>query len=88
MTLKNNFAKINLEAIEMATITFEFSDKAYDVLEKVAEWRDVSINEFVRRAVLEKMEDTEDLMAVQEALREDDGSEPISHDELWRRLEA
>ena len=72
----------------MATITFEFSDKAYDVLEKVAEWRDVSINEFVRRAVLEKMEDTEDLMAVQEALREDDSSEPISHEELWRRLES
>ncbi len=70
----------------MAIISFEFSDKAYDVLEKVAEWRDVSINEFVRRAVLEKMEDTEDLMSVQEALREDDGEEPISHEELWRRL--
>ncbi len=56
----------------MATITFEFSDKAYDVLEKVAEWRDVSVNEFVRRAVLEKMEDTEDLMSVEESLREDE----------------
>ena len=56
----------------MATISFEFSDKAYDVLEKVAQWRDVSVNEFVRRAVLEKMEDTEDLMSVEESLREDD----------------
>lgn len=71
----------------MATISFEFSDKAYEVLEELAEWRDVSINEFARRALLEKMEDTEDLKAVEEALREDDG-ETISHAELWRRLKA
>lgn len=71
----------------MATISFEFSDKAYEVLEEPAEWRDVSINEFARRALLEKMEDTEDLKAVEEALREDDG-ETISHAELWRRLKA
>ena len=71
----------------MATISFEFSDKAYEVLEELAEWRDVSVNEFVRRAVLEKMEDTEDLRAVEEALRDDDG-ETISHAELWRRLHS
>ncbi|MBQ3452194.1 MAG: ribbon-helix-helix protein, CopG family [Selenomonadaceae bacterium] len=71
----------------MATISFEFSDKAYEVLEELAEWRDVSINEFARRALLEKMEDTEDLKAVEEALREDDG-ETISHEELWRRLKT
>lgn len=59
----------------MATISFEFSDKAYEVLEEV------------RRAVLEKMEDTEDLRAVEDALREDDG-ETISHAELCRRLKA
>ncbi len=57
----------------MATISVDFSDKAYEVLEELAEWRDVSINEFARRALLEKMEDTEDLKAVEEALREDDG---------------
>lgn len=71
----------------MATISFEFSDKAYEVLEELAEWRDISINEFVRRAVLEKMEDTEDLRAVEEAMREDDG-ETISHAEFWRRLNS
>ena len=71
----------------MATISFEFSDKAYEVLEELAEWRDVSVNEFVRRAVLEKMEDTEDLRAVEEALREDDGT-AIPHSEFWRRLNS
>lgn len=35
----------------MATISFEFSDKAYALLEELAEWRDVSVNEFVHRAV-------------------------------------
>ena len=54
----------------MATISFEFSDKAYDVLEDLAERCDVSISEFARRALLEKMEDTEDLMAAEEAMRE------------------
>ncbi|MBQ6005403.1 MAG: ribbon-helix-helix protein, CopG family [Selenomonadaceae bacterium] len=71
----------------MATISFEFSDKAYEVLEELAEWRDVSVNEFVRRAVLEKMEDTEDLRAVEESLREDDGT-AIPHSEFWRRLNS
>ena len=54
----------------MATISFEFSDKAYDVLEDLAERCDVSISEFARRALLEKMEDTEDLIAAEEAMRE------------------
>lgn len=54
----------------MATISFEFSDKAYDVLEDLAERCDVSISEFARRALLKKMEDTEDLIAAEEAMRE------------------
>ena len=54
----------------MATISFEFSDKAYAVLEELAERCDVSINEFARRALLEKMEDTEDIFAADEAMRD------------------
>ena len=64
----------------MATITFEVSDKAYDILEELADWRDISVNEFARRALLEKMEDTEDLKSVAEVLLEDDG-EPIPFEE-------
>ena len=56
----------------MATITFEVSDKAYDILEELADWRDISVNEFARRALLEKMEDTEDLKSVAEILLEDE----------------
>ena len=54
----------------MATISFEFSDKAYDVLEELAGRCDVSVSEFARRALLEKMEDTEDVFAANEAMRE------------------
>ncbi|MBR3050616.1 MAG: hypothetical protein IKN16_10130 [Selenomonadaceae bacterium] len=57
----------------MATISFEFSDKAYDVLEELASRKDIGVSEFARRALLEKMEDEEDLKAVAEALREDEG---------------
>ena len=73
----------------MATISFELSDKAYDVLEELAEWRDVSVNEFVRRAVLEKMEDTEDVMAAEEAMRDYlENPVTISHEQLWKELDA
>ena len=55
----------------MATISFEFSDKAYAVLEELADWRNMSVTEFARRALLEKMEDTEDLKSVTEVLLDD-----------------
>ena len=71
----------------MATITFEFSDKAYDVLEELAERCDVSISEFARRALLEKMEDTEDLIAAEEAMRDYlENPVTISHEQLWKEL--
>ena len=55
----------------MATISFEFSDKAYAVLEELADWRNMCVIEFARRALLEKMEDTEDLKSVTEVLLDD-----------------
>lgn len=70
----------------MATITFEVSDKAYDILEELADWRDISVNEFARRALLEKMEDTEDLKSVAEILLEDELVNAIPFEEavkLW-----
>ena len=63
--------KSRTEAIIMATISFEFSDKAYAVLEELADWRNMSVTEFARRALLEKMEDTEDLKSVTEVLLDD-----------------
>ena len=69
----------------MATISFEFSDKAYAVLEELAERCDVSISEFARRALLEKMEDTEDVFAADEAMREYlENPVSIPHEQLWK----
>ena len=71
----------------MATISFEFSDKAYDVLEELAARCDVSISEFARRALLEKMEDTEDIFAADEAMREYlENPVTISHAQLCKEL--
>lgn len=73
----------------MATISFEFSDKAYEVLEELAERKDIGVSEFARRALLEKMEDEEDIAAADEAWAEHLANpEVISHEEFWRRFET
>lgn len=73
----------------MATISFEFSDKAYDVLEELAGRCDVSISEFARRALLEKMEDTEDIIAANEAMHDHlENPNTMSHEEFWKGLES
>lgn len=71
----------------MAVIQFEIHDKALEKLEETAERKDVSVTEFIRRAVLDKLEDEEDLRAAEEAYKEylKDG-ETISHEEFWREL--
>ncbi len=72
----------------MATISFEFSDKAYEVLEELATRKDIGVSEFVRRALLEKMEDEEDIAAADEAWLEHlQNPETISHEEFWKGLE-
>lgn len=71
----------------MAVIQFEIQDKALDILEESAARKDISVSEFIRRAVLAKMEDEDDLRAAQEAYREylEDG-ETISHENFWKEL--
>ncbi len=71
----------------MAVIQFEIQDKALDILEESAARKDISVSEFIRRAVLAKMEDEDDLRAAEEAYREylEDG-ETISHENFWKEL--
>ena len=54
----------------MALITVNINDKALEVLEDFAERKDISVSEFIRRAVLEKLEDEEDIRAAEEAYAE------------------
>ncbi|MBQ3725625.1 MAG: CopG family transcriptional regulator [Selenomonadaceae bacterium] len=54
----------------MALITVNLNDEALKVLEECAERKDISVSEFIRRAVLEKLEDEEDIRAADEAYAE------------------
>ncbi|MBQ6759204.1 MAG: ribbon-helix-helix protein, CopG family, partial [Selenomonadaceae bacterium] len=54
-------------AIKMALITVNIIDEALEVLENYAEKKDISVSEFIRRAVLEKLEDLEDIQAADAA---------------------
>ena len=54
----------------MALVTVNLKDEALDVLEECARRKDISVSEFIRRAVLEKLEDEEDIAAAAEAYAE------------------
>ncbi|MBR6713645.1 MAG: ribbon-helix-helix protein, CopG family [Selenomonadaceae bacterium] len=54
----------------MALITVNINDEALEVLENYAEKKDISVSEFIRRAVLEKLEDIEDIQAADAAYAE------------------
>ena len=73
----------------MALITVNINDKALEVLENYAERKDISVSEFIRRAVLEKLEDEEDIRAANEAYAEYlKNPVTIPHEQFWRELEA
>ena len=54
----------------MALITVNVKDEALKHLEDYAERKDISVSEFIRRAVLEKLEDEEDIQAADAAYAE------------------
>ena len=54
----------------MALITVNINDRALEVLEDYTSRKDISVSEFIRRAVLEKLEDEEDIRAAEEAYAE------------------
>ncbi|MBR2774393.1 MAG: ribbon-helix-helix protein, CopG family [Selenomonadaceae bacterium] len=73
----------------MALITVNINDKALEVLEAYTERKDISVSEFIRRAVLEKLEDIEDIQAADAAYAEYlKNPVTISHEQFWRELEA
>ncbi|MBR4643067.1 MAG: ribbon-helix-helix protein, CopG family [Selenomonadaceae bacterium] len=54
----------------MALITVNIQDEALNRLEDYTEKKDISVSEFIRRAVLEKLEDEEDIQAADAAYAE------------------
>ena len=73
----------------MALITVNLNDEALKVLEECAERKDISVSEFIRRAVLEKLEDEEDIRSANEAYAEYlKNPVTIPHKQFWQELEA
>ena len=54
----------------MALIELNINDKALEALENYAERHDISTSEFIRRAVLARLEDLEDIEAANQAYAE------------------
>ena len=71
----------------MAVIQVNINDKALDILEEFAARKDISVSEFIRRAVLSKLEDEEDIRAANEAYEDylKDGK-TYTHEEVWREI--
>ena len=73
----------------MALITVNINDKALEVLEAYTERKDMSVSEFIRRAVLEKLEDIEDIQAADKAYAEYlKNPVTIPHKQFWQEIEA
>ena len=68
-------------------VSFEINDKAYERMEDFAAEKDISVSEFIRRALLERLEDEEDIRAADKAMAAYRAN-PISYpaNEVFERL--
>lgn len=57
----------------MSTMTVRMSDEDASLVRKFAEFEGVTISDFARSAILEKIEDAYDLEELREAMASDDG---------------
>lgn len=57
----------------MNTMTVHFDQKDAELVRKFAQSQGVSVSDFIRSAVLEKVEDACDLLALRQAVKEDTG---------------
>ena len=68
-------------------VSFDMNDEAYAAMERFAEEKDISVSEFIRRALLERLEDEEDIRAADKAMAAYRAN-PVScpHDEFWAKM--
>lgn len=69
----------------MSTMTVRMSEEDAELVRKFADFEGVTISDFVRGAVLEKIEDAYDLQELRQAIAEDDGKR-YSIDEVLEEL--
>ena len=69
----------------MSTMTVRMSDEDAALVRKYADFEGVTISDFARSAILEKIEDSYDLQELREAIAEDNGGR-FSIDEVLAEL--
>ena len=69
----------------MSTMTVRMSDEDAALVRKYADFEGITISDFARSAILEKIEDSFDLQELHEAISEDNG-ERFSIDEVLEEL--
>ena len=69
----------------MSTMTVRMSDEDAALVRKYADFEGITISDFARSAILEKIEDSFDLQELREAIAEDNG-ERFSIDEVLEEL--
>lgn len=74
-----------LKAAEMSTMTIRMSDEDATLVRKLANFEGVTISDFARTAILEKIEDSYDLHELRAAIAADDGQR-FSIDEILEEL--
>ncbi len=73
------------EVKNMATMTLRINDQDGELIKKYIQMHGLTISEFARQAMLEKIEDEYDLQVLRQAMAEDDGVR-ISHEELMKEF--
>ncbi|MGT2829268.1 type II toxin-antitoxin system RelB family antitoxin [Streptococcus hillyeri] len=69
----------------MATMTLRINDQDGELIKKYIQVNGLTISEFARQAMLEKIEEEYDLQVLRQAMAEDDGVR-ISHEELMKEF--
>lgn len=69
----------------MSTMTVRMSNEDAALVRKYADFEGITISDFARSAILEKIEDSYDLQELREAIAEDTG-ERFSVDEVLEEL--
>lgn len=69
----------------MATMTIRMSEQDAELVRRFAQFEGVTISDFARNAILEKIEDAYDLQELREAIAEDSG-ERFSIDDVVSEL--
>ena len=71
----------------MATMTIRMDDKDAELVRKYAGFEGVTLSDFARNAILEKIEDAHDLQELRDAIAHDTG-ERYSLDEILADLDT